>query len=143
VIFPFADEQVRVTRKNLWVTLDEDLARPLKTAYLPAQKSLADTVYRELYEDEMDRSVVDMVNVLYVALTRPEERLYVLAKDILKKPKGFLLSPNCSAGSSLVKAHGQKTGTFTSTAKDGNNLKILKIRKKKIYRQSPPSVDRH
>ncbi len=93
VIFPFADEQVRATRKNLWVNLDEDFSRPLKTAYLPAQKSLADTVYRELYEDEMDRSAVDMVNVLYVALTRPEERLYVLAKDLPEKTDGISSVP--------------------------------------------------
>ncbi|MCU0370964.1 MAG: UvrD-helicase domain-containing protein, partial [Bacteroidales bacterium] len=88
VIYPFADEQVRATRNNLWVSLDEDYARPLKTAYLPAQKSLAETIYRELYEDEMNRSQTDMVNVLYVALTRPEERLYVLTKDLPVQNEG-------------------------------------------------------
>jgi len=93
VIFPHADEQVRPTRKNLWVPLDEDFARPLKTAHLPTQKSLKETVYEELYDDEMDRSIVDMVNVLYVALTRPEERLYVLAKDFPEKTDGAASVP--------------------------------------------------
>ncbi len=85
VIFPFADEQVRVTKKYLWVPVEEQLAAPLKTAYLPANKSLAETVYAGVYEDEVNRSVVDMANVLYVALTRPEERLYVLTKDFPEK----------------------------------------------------------
>jgi ATP-dependent exoDNAse (exonuclease V) beta subunit len=85
VIFPHADEQVRATQKNLWVDLDEDYARPLKTACLPVQKSLTETIYKEVYEDEMNRSLIDMVNVLYVALTRPEERLYVLTKDFPEK----------------------------------------------------------
>jgi ATP-dependent exoDNAse (exonuclease V) beta subunit len=85
VIFPFADEHVRVTWKYLWVPVDDQIAEPLKTAYLPANKSLVDTVYADVYEDEHNRSVVDMANVLYVALTRPEERLYVLTKDFPEK----------------------------------------------------------
>jgi ATP-dependent exoDNAse (exonuclease V) beta subunit len=85
VIFPFADEQARVTRKYLWVPVDDPVTEPLKTAYLPANKNLADTVYAGVYEDEMNRSVVDMANVLYVALTRPEERLYVLTRDFPEK----------------------------------------------------------
>jgi ATP-dependent exoDNAse (exonuclease V) beta subunit len=88
VIFPYADEQVRPTRKNLWVQLDEDFSMPLKTAYLPTKKILKETVYEALYDDEMDRSAVDMVNVLYVALTRPEERLYVLSGNFPEKTDG-------------------------------------------------------
>ncbi len=88
VIFPYADEKLRPTKKNLWVQLDEELAKPLKTAYLPTQKTLEGTIYSGVYEDEMNRSMVDMVNVLYVAMTRPEERLYVLTKDFPEKTDG-------------------------------------------------------
>lgn len=93
VIFPYADDKVRPTRKNLWVTVGEDYAEPLKTAYLPTQTSLKETVYEAMYEDEMDRSAVDMVNVMYVALTRPEERLYVLTKDFPEKTDGPVSVP--------------------------------------------------
>jgi ATP-dependent exoDNAse (exonuclease V) beta subunit len=93
VIFPYADDKVRPTRKNLWVTVEEDFSEPLKTAYLPTQTSLKDTIYEDLFEDEMDRSAVDMVNVLYVALTRPEERLYVISKDFPEKTDGPLSVP--------------------------------------------------
>ena len=93
VIIPFADEQVRAARKHLWVELDEDYARPLKTVCLPTQKSLIETSCKEVYEDEMNRSYIDMVNVMYVALTRPEERLYVLTKDFPEKTDGTASVP--------------------------------------------------
>lgn len=82
VIFPFADEEVRATRKHIWVRLPDGFAEPLKIACLPAQKALEGTIYKEVYKDEIDRSHIDMVNVLYVALTRPEERLYVITKTL-------------------------------------------------------------
>jgi len=90
VIYPFADEQVRPTRKYVWVPVEEKIASPLKIAYLPMQKTLSETIYNGVYEDEMSRSLVDLVNVLYVALTRPEERLYVLVGDFPEKTEGTL-----------------------------------------------------
>ena len=66
---------------------------PVKTAYLPTQASLQETEYKALFDDEMDRSAVDMVNVLYVALTRPEERLYVLLKELPEKTDGPVSVP--------------------------------------------------
>jgi ATP-dependent exoDNAse (exonuclease V) beta subunit len=75
------------------VTVTEEFAMPVKTAYLPTQASLQETEYKELYDDEMDRSTVDMVNVLYVALTRPEERLYVLLKELPEKTDGPVTVP--------------------------------------------------
>jgi ATP-dependent exoDNAse (exonuclease V) beta subunit len=88
VIFPYADEKLRPTRKNLWVSLNEDYARPLKTAYLPTRRALEETIYGDVYEDEMNRSYTDMVNILYVAMTRPEDRLYVLTEDFPEKTDG-------------------------------------------------------
>jgi len=85
VIYPFADEKFRATRKNLWVTLKEDLAKPIATAFLPMHKSLEGTDYVTLYNDENSRSEMDAVNVLYVAMTRPEERLYVITKALPEK----------------------------------------------------------
>ncbi len=82
VIYPFADETLRSTRDTLWVKLDEELARPLTTACLPVNKSLQNTVFSGLYDDEMNRSYLDLANLLYVVMTRPEERLHVILKDL-------------------------------------------------------------
>jgi hypothetical protein len=93
VIYPFADEECRPTRKNLWVPLEEELARPLTVAYLPARKALEGTLYEPLYKDEIDRSGIDLANVLYVAMTRPEERLYVITKTLPEKTGGTITVP--------------------------------------------------
>lgn len=90
VIYPFADDRVRPVRKKLWVSIEESFAEPLKTVCVPANKSLGDTVYKQVYEDEINRSAADMANVLYVALTRPEERLYVILKEFPESIDGAL-----------------------------------------------------
>jgi ATP-dependent exoDNAse (exonuclease V) beta subunit len=90
VIYPFADDRIRPVRKKLWVNIEESFAEPLKTVCVPANKSLGETVYKQVYEDEMNRSAADMANVLYVALTRPEERLYVIMKEFPDSIEGAL-----------------------------------------------------
>ncbi len=93
VIFPFADEEFRTTKKNLWVTLEDDLAMPLNVAYVPVRNSLENTPFAALLQDERDLSELDMVNVLYVAMTRPEERLYIITKTLPAKTEGPLSLP--------------------------------------------------
>ncbi len=81
VIFPFAVQTRKPGRKWLWTDLPPDLAPGLNTAILRTGKELSETVFKELYEEEMEKSMLDMVNLLYVAMTRPEERLYILTED--------------------------------------------------------------
>jgi ATP-dependent exoDNAse (exonuclease V) beta subunit len=82
VIYPFADESRKTTIKNTWVRLDEKLAKPMTSACLPVNRKLENTVYHQIITDENNRSNEDLANLLYVAMTRPEERLYVMTKDI-------------------------------------------------------------
>lgn len=77
VIFPFANWKFDTSRKDLWVDLDDDLLPGLNTAVLPVSKDLAHTIYALQYKEERNKSLLDHLNVLYVALTRPEQRLYV------------------------------------------------------------------
>jgi ATP-dependent exoDNAse (exonuclease V) beta subunit len=42
-----------------------------------------------LYEEEKSKSLLDSLNVLYVAFTRPEERMYILADKPSKNPSNF------------------------------------------------------
>lgn len=77
VIFPFATASQRFTVDHVWVDLNDPLAEALKSARLPV-KSLGGTVYENLKTIENDKSLLDLVNLLYVAFTRAEERLYVL-----------------------------------------------------------------
>jgi hypothetical protein len=85
VILPFAQESRKNTKTYIWVDLDNTIAPGLETAILRSDKEMESTVYRPLFIDERQKSMLDLVNVLYVAMTRPEERLYILTKFPPKK----------------------------------------------------------
>ncbi len=79
VIFPFADENLFKANKNyLWVELPPGDKTGLKSAFLPVEKQMLDTVYADRFREEQIKSMLDLVNLLYVALTRPQEQLYII-----------------------------------------------------------------
>ncbi len=54
--------------------------------------SLQDTVHQEVYDSEMNKAVLDNVNLFYVANTRPTQKLFLLVDQLSKntsKAKGF------------------------------------------------------
>jgi ATP-dependent helicase/nuclease subunit A len=77
VIFPFANWKFDTSRKELWIELNDEALPGLETAVVTANESLTHTAYAAQYEEERNKSLLDHLNVLYVALTRPEHRLYV------------------------------------------------------------------
>ena len=81
VILPYALDFRKNTKTYLWVDLDASVASGLETAILRSDKDMESTVYKDIYTDEQQKSMLDLVNLLYVAMTRPEERLYVLTKQ--------------------------------------------------------------
>ncbi len=81
VIFPFATERKRLTRDYLWVDLSDQHLGGFRTAMLKTESALGRTVFKAQYEEEEKKSLLDLVNLLYVVMTRPEERLYILTSD--------------------------------------------------------------
>ncbi len=79
VIFPYYNSRKNITKDNIWVELNDDSFPSLKAAYLPVGKDMEKTGFAAQSQEEHEKSKLDMVNVLYVAMTRPEERLFVLA----------------------------------------------------------------
>ncbi|MFD2517299.1 UvrD-helicase domain-containing protein [Salinimicrobium flavum] len=83
VIYPFANTQIKDTaRESVWMNLPEKLGNEIGIAYLGASekmKNWGDDACR-LYEELCFNSQLDALNVLYVALTRPEQQLYVISK---------------------------------------------------------------
>ncbi|WP_121667256.1 UvrD-helicase domain-containing protein [Mesonia aquimarina] len=82
VIYPFANQPLNDTRlDSLWVPLTEK-PNSIPIAYLDAKKNM--THYSEnsaaLYEQLVNQNELDALNVLYVALTRAEQQLYVISK---------------------------------------------------------------
>lgn len=86
VIVPFADWKTSDGKKNLWVDLKHGEASPLESALLPMNKDLEKTSYADHYSEEKSKALLDNINLLYVALTRPEERLYIISGEPSKNP---------------------------------------------------------
>ena len=81
VIYPFAQDKKDSSRTFLWVDIADDDLKGLKSAIINSQKDLLETDYKSYYEEEERKSLIDLVNILYVAMTRAEERLYVLTRS--------------------------------------------------------------
>ena len=85
VIYPFANSAVNVSKDKKWVNIDDPDLPGLKTALLPLTNDLAKTVYGFIHEEEKTKALLDMLNILYVATTRPTERLLIICDRFLAK----------------------------------------------------------
>jgi len=80
VIHPFAKETVRSNRdEGFWIDMKDKDIPGLKVAYISAQKSLLETDFSGLYAHEEESKMLDLVNLTYVAFTRPQEKLFVIS----------------------------------------------------------------
>ncbi len=79
VIFPAFPEGNRGSRTSLWIDLPVGHPSGLPVVMVGMDKSLEKTDYAEMYTSENGKAFMDDLNVLYVALTRPEERLYIFS----------------------------------------------------------------
>ncbi len=78
VIYPFANDKVEIRNEHKWVHLNDDTIPALKTVLLPVVRSLENTVYENIYREEWQMQQLDLLNILYVATTRPTERLFII-----------------------------------------------------------------
>ncbi|MBE9483330.1 MAG: hypothetical protein IMY74_00700, partial [Bacteroidetes bacterium] len=78
VIYPFANSKVDVGRDQKWVQLDDPAFPDFGIALLPMNKSLEKTVLEPIYTEELEKAKLDLLNILYVATTRPTERLFLI-----------------------------------------------------------------
>ena len=79
VILPFFTEKKMLTRKFLWVDLPKTEFHGLPAAMLGSSGSIEKTEFGERAAEEKDKTLLDTINLLYVAMTRPEERLFVFS----------------------------------------------------------------
>lgn len=77
VIFPFIKTSGKKYNED-FIWTEEPIVKGLDAAILNLNKSLLETVLKDDYESETDKSKLDVINLLYVALTRPKDRLYLL-----------------------------------------------------------------
>lgn len=80
VIVPFAEEDyARAPRSKMWLDLDDDTFG-FQKALIDSKREVADYGEKasELYNIKAQEELLDNVNILYVALTRAEEQLYII-----------------------------------------------------------------
>ncbi len=81
VIFPFAEEDyARSPRSKMWLELDDETFE-FQKALIDSKKEVAEYGDKasELYFIKSQEELLDNINILYVALTRAEEQLYVIS----------------------------------------------------------------
>jgi ATP-dependent exoDNAse (exonuclease V) beta subunit len=84
VIYPFATNNAGPTDSFIWT--EEPIVNGLDASILKLSVDMKATVLEEVYNYEKDKEKLDTINVLYVALTRPKNRLYIVSKQ--KETKG-------------------------------------------------------
>lgn len=88
VIYPFAEESFTAPKRNkLWVDFDEEEQIDFPKALVNTKKEVAEygENAKEVYDIKSQEEVLDNINVLYVALTRAEEQLYIISNHLRTK----------------------------------------------------------
>lgn len=138
VIFPFAEENFSSKPKDkLWIPL-EDANVDFPKALINNKKEVetygneAKTIFQTKNQEE----VLDTINVLYVALTRAEEQLYVISNKMKQKKDGtypnnlatyfieFLLNLGNYENTKLEYEFGDSIRVSTNKAHEGKNNQI-------------------
>ncbi|WP_338812320.1 UvrD-helicase domain-containing protein [Bernardetia sp. Wsw4-3y2] len=86
VIMPFADWSVKPRGSSqLWVEWEDNpIAPELSTMILSMRETMKDGIFSEDYKKEWSLNFIDAINNLYVGLTRPTEKLFILTKQVSK-----------------------------------------------------------
>ena len=92
VLFPFANNNLMDTKSiKQWLTPEELGFEPIphvnKVLYTFSDKNLSTPQIEALYKEEANRVMLDNMNLLYVAFTRPKQRLYILTSQNTSKDK--------------------------------------------------------
>ena len=85
VIFPFANEKLSDTRDKLWVDLpDEQFDLPKGLINQSKRLNFYGEKIQKHYEAKKEEYLFDVINLLYVALTRAAEQLYIISEHSTK-----------------------------------------------------------
>jgi len=137
VIYPFAGEKSMLTRSYYWREFEDNLAPKMDYVILPF-KGLKQSAFSDDYEEEKQRTRLDTLNLLYVVMTRAEERLYIFSKTPSKSTEnvntidnsgkylGYYLKPQgLWDDERQVYEFGAKSGKRSVISQPGQEAEIL------------------
>jgi ATP-dependent exoDNAse (exonuclease V) beta subunit len=96
VLMPWANWKMDKGQDELWIDTGKKITPRLASALVPNTKALSETGFAHVHEDENGKALLDNINLLYVAMTRPSERLYITTtlpdqfRNLSRIFKGFL-----------------------------------------------------
>ena len=79
VIIPVFPEKKMLTRKFLWIDLPKNDFKGLPAAMLESAGPIQKTEFNGKADEERDKTLLDAINLLYVAMTRAEEKVFVFS----------------------------------------------------------------
>jgi ATP-dependent helicase/nuclease subunit A len=139
VILPFAHwSMTPKTNSTIWLKSDIPPFNQLRAFPVELQKKLENSLFEDAYKKEVELTYIDNVNMVYVAFTRPEEQLYILADE--PKPTENELPSNVSVFisrilkqlSTLNTSNDKLEFTFginnTATEKKKNSFELMSIK---------------
>jgi len=94
VIFPFAEEDfTKKIKDKLWIPL-EDSSIDLPKALINNKKEVENygNEAKTIFQTKNQEEILDTINVLYVALTRAKDQLFVISNKKLTKKGAFVTS---------------------------------------------------
>jgi ATP-dependent exoDNAse (exonuclease V) beta subunit len=125
VIFPFAEWKSKNGREWLWVDLKNEEI-PLKTTIVKSNASHLDqSNYSILKTEEKNKTDLDDLNLMYVALTRPETRLYLISENVntMKRFSPFF-KQSLEQNSDITWIKGKKENYTSKISSIENSFKI-------------------
>ncbi len=102
VIIPFTNWKFEPLNALLWCSLDEYPFNKFNLLPISYSSKLKNTFFKNEYVQERLKSIIDNLNLLYVAFTRAEKALYILAPSSKSKSKSKKLSTVADLLSSLI-----------------------------------------
>ena len=96
VMIPFNWEDRKKTNE-IWVNTSNYFDSQLQTALINSSNQLELSYFKENHQLEKEKSLLDSLNKLYVAMTRPKERLYVFSKYFPKNLKQYEKKENLNS----------------------------------------------
>ncbi|MEO5572344.1 MAG: UvrD-helicase domain-containing protein [Bacteroidia bacterium] len=83
VIMPFPDWKLKPKSSNIiWIHSDEHPFSQYSLLPVKTTSSLEKSFFKKDYETEVEQTLIDNLNLLYVAFTRAEERLYLICPEV-------------------------------------------------------------
>jgi ATP-dependent exoDNAse (exonuclease V) beta subunit len=132
VIFPFADLDIyREKNPKIWLPINNEEFHDFPVTYVNYNKTLVDIneVGEVLYYERQAELELDNINLLYVALTRPIEQLYIISNNRIDKSG----SENLKHYSGLLISYLKQQQLWNPSQQEyafGNNEKKLKAEEK-------------